>query len=66
MHSPWLSWFYQYGIGGLVFATGIVLALRTGAVRWSLWTDRRLVLVLIAGILTAASLHAAWIVLATR
>lgn len=65
MHSPWLSWLYHYGVGGMLFVAGLVLAFRTGAARWSLWTDRWLALVLIAGITLAAAVHAGWILLAT-
>ena len=46
MHGPWLSWLYYYGVGGILFVWFVVLALRSGAARWSLWTDRRL---LVAG-----------------
>ncbi len=65
MHSPWLSWVYYYGVGGTLFVTSVVLVLRTGAARWSLWTDRRLLAVLVAGIAASAVFHAAWIVWAT-
>ena len=49
MHSPWLCWLYHYGVGGGLFVAGWLLAFRTGAARWSLWTDRWLAWVLIAG-----------------
>ena len=65
MHSPWLSWFYFYGVGGTLLVASLVLIIRTGAVRWSRWTDRRLITVLAAGTLASAAFHAAWIVWVT-
>ena len=61
MHSPWLSWLYYYGVGGALFVGSTALSLRAGAARWSLWTDRRLLIVLIVGTVAWAGLHAAWI-----
>jgi hypothetical protein len=52
-------------VGGSLFAAGFLLAFRTGAARWSLWTDRWLALVLLAGITMAVAVHAGWILLAT-
>ena len=65
MHSPWLSWVYYYGVGGILLVTSVVLILRTGAARWSLWTDRRLLALLLIGTVASAACHAAWIVWAT-
>lgn len=64
MHDAWLSWLYFYGVGGCLLAGSLVYSFRSGAVRWSLWTDRRLVLVLVCGTLLSAVVHAAWIRLA--
>ncbi len=61
MHGPWLSWIYYYGVGGILFVWFVVLALRSGAARWSLWTDRRLLIVLVAGTVASAAFHAGWI-----
>ena len=64
--ATWLQWLYQYGIGGLFFGATLVVALHSGAVRWSRGRDRRLVLALIAALFAFMSVHAAWIVLAAR
>lgn len=66
MHSPWLSWVYLYGVGGSLFFASILMTLRTGAANRSLWTDQRLLGVLLGGITLAAATHAIWIVVATR
>ncbi|MFV1967591.1 MAG: hypothetical protein ACC628_19350 [Pirellulaceae bacterium] len=62
----WPQWFYQYGVGGLFFLAAVIAALRTGAIRWSHPTERRLLLALLAGLFAFMSAHAAWIVLAVR
>ena len=61
MHSPWLSWCYLYGVGGLLFIASLLISFGTGAVSTKLWADRRLTAVLIAGFVLAAAGHAAWI-----
>ncbi len=59
--SPWLPWFYQYGVGGLMAAGTILLAWRAGALSLSRPGDRRLLAALAAGYLSFAVLHAVWI-----
>ncbi len=64
--NTWLPWIYQYGVGGLIFVCSLVLAIRTGAVRLDRWFDRRLLIVLVVGLLVLVSAHGLWIVAASR
>ena len=66
MHGPWLSWAYCYAIGGALFAVSVVVALKSGAAKWSLWTDRKLLLVMTSGLVAWAVFHALWIHWATQ
>ena len=61
--NPWLSWLYHYGVGGLLFAGSLALASFSGAFDLKRRYDRRLVAVLVGGLLTWMSWHALWIVL---
>lgn len=63
--DTWLPFFYHYGVGGLLFLASLLVALGTGAVRWDRQRDRRLVLVLVAGMVGFALIRAVWIALAT-
>jgi hypothetical protein len=63
--SPWISWLYVYGVGGLVFAACLVIALRAGAVRPAHRPDRLLLAALAGGLLIFMAIHAVWIALAT-
>lgn len=63
--DTWLPFFYHYGVGGLLFVLSLLAALGTGAVRWDRQRDRRLVLVLVAGMVGFALIRAVWIALAT-
>ena len=51
--EQWGPYFYVYGLGGLVFLAGLVVAWRAGAL-----TSKRLAAVLILGLLGYAGLHA--------
>lgn len=66
MTDPWICWLYCYTVGFSLVAASLVLVLKTGAASWTLWTDRRLLLVLVVGSIASASIHAGWIILATR
>ena len=50
--EQWAPFFYVYGIGGLVFGTGLFIAWRKGAL-----TSRRLAVLLFGGLLGYALLH---------
>ncbi len=49
----WYPYFYMYGIGGLVFLAGLVIAWRAGALN-----SKRLLAVLVGGFIFYAGLHA--------
>jgi hypothetical protein len=63
--SPWIPWLYVYGVGGLVFVTFVMIALRAGAVRPGHRPDRLLLGVLAGGLLAFMTFHAVWIALVT-
>lgn len=61
--NPWTSFLYQYTFGGIAFALGMLLVVRTKAAvpgrgRDSLWLK-----ILIAGFLFFFSLHGIWVAL---
>ena len=62
--SPWISWLYVYGVGGLVFAAGMIIALRSGALRPKHRPDRYLLAALGLGLIAFMAGHAVWIALA--
>ncbi len=63
--NTWLPWIYQYGVGGLIFSVSLALAIRMGALRLDQWSDRRLLIALIVGLLAFMTGHAAWIAFAS-
>ncbi|MHC4219835.1 MAG: hypothetical protein ACYSU7_15445 [Planctomycetota bacterium] len=63
--SPWISWLYVYGVGGLVFLAFVVIALRAGAVRLGHRPDRILLCVVAGGLIVFMTGHAVWIALVT-
>lgn len=65
MSDPWICWLYFYAVGLTLSVASLVLVVKTGAASWSLWTDRRLLFVLVIGTIVSATVHAGWIVLAT-
>ena len=66
MQGPWLSWVYCYSVGGALFVASVLVALKSGAARWSLWTDRQLLLAMTGGLIAWAAIHALWIHWATH
>ncbi len=64
--AVWPQWIYQYGIGGIFFLSTMILALRTGAIRWHHREERRLLVAVVLALFAFMSVHAAWIVLAAR
>jgi hypothetical protein len=64
--SPWVSYFYLYGNGLVVFLIGIGVILRSGACKLGRGWDTWWFLVLLAGYLFFAAMHAAWILAALR
>ena len=64
--SPWSSYLYQYGMGLIVFFAGIGVILRSGACRPGRGRDRFWLVILFAGFVFFAALHALWIIAALR
>lgn len=62
--SPWTSYLYQYGMGLVTFLVGIGIILKTGACVPGRGRDRFWLIILFAGFVFFAVLHALWIVLA--
>lgn len=62
MNSPWLPFLYQYGISGIVFAVGIVLAIRTKALDLNYAHERWTLAQLLAGFAAMMALHGLMIV----
>jgi len=66
MMDSWLSFAYQYGMGGLIFLTGMGLLIRSGALPWRQAASRMLIMSLVGGLVSFAAIHALWITLAVR
>jgi hypothetical protein len=62
--NTWLHFIYLYGVGGIAFVLGMLLILRTKALRVSFERDKKWLWVLIYGFLFYAGLHATFILLA--
>jgi len=60
----WLPFIYLYGVGGIVFTVGLILILRTKALRPSYDRHRKWLWVLFYGFFFWAGLHATFIFLA--
>lgn len=60
MDSPWVSYLYLYGNGLIVFLIGLWIILRSGACKWGRGHDTFWFVVLLAGYVFFAVLHAAW------
>ncbi len=59
--SPWTSYLYMYGLGGVCFAIGIWLILQTRACQIGRGHDTFWFKVLLGGYLFFASLHGFWV-----
>ena len=59
--NAWLSWLYHYGLGGILFLASVALAIHCGALVLRRRRDRRLLIILCAGLLSWMGLHALWI-----
>ena len=55
--ADWTSWAYVYGVGGLVFAVGLALCIRTGEIDPSRRRGRRTLALMIAGFVGYALLQ---------
>lgn len=57
----WLTYLYQFGVGGVFFAGGLILIIKTGACNLKIKADRTWFAALIVGYIFLASLYAVWI-----
>lgn len=62
--SPWASYLYQYGLGGVVFFVGIYIVLKSEACQLSYHKHRKWFYFLIGGFFYFAIAHWVWIYLA--
>ena len=61
MTDPWICWLYFYAVGFTLVAASVFAVLKSGAAKWSLWTDRRLLVVLLLSMTGISVIHAVWI-----
>ena len=62
MEDRWLTFCYQYGIGGLLFFSSLMAALKGGALRpREIPSDMRLLAALLGGYAGFLLVHGAWI-----
>lgn len=64
--QPWYSFLYAYGVGGILFATPIVLAIKKGALRPAVPAERRVLIGLIVVYLAYALGQGTWTYLALQ
>jgi hypothetical protein len=57
----WLTYLYQFGIGGLFFLGGLIVILKTGACDLKTKADRTWFSALVIGFLALATVYALWI-----
>ncbi len=62
--SPWTSWCYHYGVGMTLLMGSLVVLSRLGVLSGDA-PARRVAWTLVAGCVLFASVHAAWIALAS-
>lgn len=62
--NPWTSYLYMYGLGFIVFVTGIWVVLGNGALRFGRGYDSYWFKVLLGGFIFFATVHFIWILLA--
>ncbi|MDP6338728.1 MAG: hypothetical protein QF842_00175 [Candidatus Marinimicrobia bacterium] len=62
--QTWLPFLYLYGVGGIAFVLGMILILRTKALRVSFDRHKKWVFVLLYGFIFYAGIHAFFIYLA--
>lgn len=62
----WLPFLYLYGVGGIAFILGMILIIRSKALRITYERHKKWIYVLIYGFLFYAGLHAFFIYLAIK
>lgn len=64
MHQGWLTYLYQFLVGGLFFAAGLIYVIKTKSANLKLSEDRKWTIALIVGYLGLALVFAVWTFLA--
>ncbi len=64
MHEGWVTYLYQFIIGGLFFAAGLVYVVKVKAADLKLSEDRKWTIALIVGFFGLAVVTAVWTLLA--
>ena len=57
----WATYLFQYTVGSLVFIIGMILAFRSGDMKFQWQECRHYVVILVVGLLGYAIFHGAWI-----
>ena len=65
MSAQWFNYAYHYGIGGTIFLLGMTALIKGGALKWERPSDQLLIKGLIGGLVTFATVHAVWILVAS-
>lgn len=53
----WVSFWYQYAVGGLLFFVGMIFTVRQGAVGWTSGPKRRNLFMLVGGFFVMFFMH---------
>lgn len=53
-----LSWYYMYGVGGLIYLLGVIAGLKTGVLDLSIKKDRNVFVGMTACLVLFAGVHA--------
>ncbi|HHS51022.1 MAG TPA: hypothetical protein ENN07_07905 [candidate division Zixibacteria bacterium] len=64
MHVGWLTYLYQFIVGGIFFAAGVIYVIKSGSANLKLSEDRKWVIALIVGYFGLATVFAVWTILA--
>ena len=64
MHNGWLTYLYQFIVGGFFFALGTIYVVATKAANLKLAADRKWTIALVAGYVWLALLFGIWTYLA--
>ena len=62
--NPWTSYFYMYGFGLVTFAIGMLVILKSGALKPSRGNERMWMHMLLGGFVFFSTLHGLWVILA--
>ena len=62
----WLTYLYQFGVGGIFFLAGLFVILKTGACDLKIRADRIWFSALIIGFVGLATVYALWILAAVN